>query len=72
MQRCFGCKHASWRRNAAGSLHPSGDGECTKEIKIPEPPACRRWLHEPEMSFPLINRKTELKRHCVYFEAKKG
>jgi hypothetical protein len=26
MKNCTGCKHAEWKRNAAGNLHPSGVG----------------------------------------------
>jgi hypothetical protein len=52
-----------------GRRHPSGDGVCTKVVKIPPLPASRYWagMTEPISSGGHINRRTELKSHCVYF-----
>lgn len=35
MKNCTHCKHAVWQKTAAGRLHPSGDGECGYEVKLP-------------------------------------
>lgn len=35
--RCNDCKHAKWKRNKAGALHPDKSGECTytKDVRVP-------------------------------------
>lgn len=67
MKNCTDCKHADWKRNAAGNLHPSGDGMCRYEYKIPSLPACMYWITKPSPSGGFINRRKELTEHCVYF-----
>lgn len=67
MKNCTHCKHASWKRNAAGNLHPSGDGMCTYEYRVPALPASMHWIDAPKPSGGHINRKKELNEHCTYF-----
>ena len=69
MKNCTGCKYAEWQRTKSGNLHPSGDGECTYEVKRPVAPISM------SLSFHIcggfINRRRELKDHCPCYEAKK-
>lgn len=67
MRNCTHCKHANWKRNAAGNLHQSGDGRCTFEYKAPPLPACMYWLSSPIPMGGSINRREELPDHCVYW-----
>lgn len=65
MKTCIGCKYASWRRTANGRLHPSGDGECTYEVKMPVLPVSRCFIGgPPEPHGGFIDRKREHKDHC--------
>lgn len=41
MKTCKGCKYADWRKTKAGKLHPTGDGKCAYEYKVPQLPAPR-------------------------------
>ena len=69
MKSCVGCKHAEWKRTAAGKLHPSGDGDCKYPYKSPPLPASMFWLYGHAYK-PLgghINRRRELKDHCTYY-----
>jgi hypothetical protein len=69
MKNCTGCKFARWKRNAAGSLHPSGDGICTYSYKLPPLPASMYWSLRESIS-PMgghINRKKEHPEHCTYY-----
>ena len=72
MKNCLLCRHARWKRNSAGALHPSGDGVCTKVVTLPPLPACRSWIIEPQTNAPGINRNYELPRHCAYYEREKS
>ena len=76
MKRCNDCKHAEWERTAKGRLHPSGDGKCRYPYKVPPLPACMQWPSmsgkAPSPSFGYINRREELKEHCVYYERGKA
>ena len=69
MKNCTKCKYAQWHKTEVGRLHPSGDGKCTKEIKIPPLPASKQWPYrdEPKPTGGWINRREELKEHCVYY-----
>ncbi len=68
MKTCNGCKYAEWNKTAAGRLHPSGDGKCCYEYKVPPLPAALYWLGgEPRPSGWLINRREEHKDHCPYW-----
>jgi hypothetical protein len=67
MKNCTGCKHAEWKRNAAGNLHPSGVGTCGYPWKLPPLPASMYWLRRPTPDGGHINRRDELSDHCVYF-----
>lgn len=70
MKNCTHCKHADWKRNVAGNLHPSGDGMCKYEYKLPPLPASMYW---PSYMGPIaprggsINRRKALSDHCVYW-----
>ena len=70
MKSCDGCKYADWKRTDAGRLHPSGDGECTYEFKLPPLPQSMHWVGRVE--YPThyvgkISRKRDLPDHCAYF-----
>ena len=71
MKNCNDCIYAEWKRTKAGRLHPSGDGRCTYPIKIPKLPPCYYFLHYPNPLGGYINRRTELKEHCTYYQQKK-
>ena len=70
MKKCLKCSYADWKKTAGGKLHPSGDGKCCFTLKIPVLPACMYWVRDPYPSGGYINRKEELKEHCVYFQIK--
>jgi hypothetical protein len=68
---CTHCKYAKWERTAAGKLHPSGQGRCGFEVKIPQLPASMHYL----MGNPIIvgggiNRR-EPSCDCPYFDRTK-
>jgi hypothetical protein len=68
MRTCIGCQHADWRKTANGRLHPSGDGQCRYEYKVPALPQSMYWIgRAPEPSGRHISRKDELKDHCAYY-----
>lgn len=71
MTDCKLCKHAQWHKTSNGRLHPSGDGECTYEVKIPVIPAAKWWsCHtKPSTTFGAISRRLPLKVVCPCFEA---
>lgn len=72
MKNCTDCKYAKWDRTASGRLHPSGDGRCSFEYVPPPLPASRFWIGgKPNPSGGYINRRDELREHCVYFEREK-
>jgi len=71
MKNCTDCKHAYWQRTAAGKLHPSGAGQCTKEYRQPPLPASMYWITLPYVSGGHINRGEDLKTHCTYFERRR-
>lgn len=72
MKKCNDCAHAQWKRTESGKLHPSGDGKCTFEWKLPAIPACMFWMSIPKPYGGLINRRQELKDHCVYWARKES
>lgn len=68
MKNCTNCKYARWERTNSGRLHPSGDGRCSYTYKIPELPQAYYFpFGEMHLSGGYINRRQELKDHCVYF-----
>ena len=68
MKNCTDCKHADWKRRDGGNLHPSGDGMCQYEYKIPALPAAMWWMGTaPTPNGGAINRRKELADHCVYW-----
>lgn len=69
MKNCTGCKYAEWQRTKSGNLHPSGDGECTYEVKRPVVPSGMSMIFHISSGF--INRRRELRDHCPCYEAKK-
>lgn len=75
MKNCTDCIYAEWKRREGGNLHPSGDGRCTYEVKVPALPASKYWGYGCKSDIPsinggFINRKEELSDHCVYFSRK--
>lgn len=68
MKTCIGCKYADWKKTSNGRLHPSGDGRCRYAWKAPPLPAAFYFINsEPKPSGGCIQRKTELKNHCPYW-----
>lgn len=69
MKNCTDCKHAQWKRTAAGRLHPDGTGRCGYPWKMPALPACTHWIGrcEPKTFGGYISRKDELPTHCTYY-----
>ena len=74
MKNCKDCASAEWSKTASGRLHPSGAGKCRKAIdwKAPPIPACSYWHGEPKPYGASINRRKELKDHCVYWAKKEA
>lgn len=70
MKDCTHCKHASWTRTKTGALHPSGDGRCTYQVKLPTLPASKYWYLNPSVAGGYINRREPLDKDCVYWEKK--
>ncbi len=70
MKTCEHCRHAVWKRTAAGKLHPSGDGKCGFEYKLPPLPASMHWLGRgaPTPCGGYINRRESLRDHCPYYD----
>lgn len=72
MKTCVGCKHAAWRRTKADKLHPSGEGQCKYEWKMPKLPASMFWVSfdgkAPRPILAHIDRHKTLPDHCVYYE----
>jgi len=69
MKTCKGCKYAEWDRTKTGRLSPTGDGKCKYKYKIPKLPASRYWIGgDPYPNGGFINRKEELKEHCIYWQ----
>lgn len=69
MKNCTDCKYANWNRTKSGKLHPSGDGKCIYPYKVPKLPESMYWISQtnPTPAGGFINRREELKEHCVYF-----
>jgi hypothetical protein len=71
MLSCLGCQYAEWQKTKTGKLHPSGDGKCKFEYKLPQLPAAFYFIG---ISYPspcggYINRKKQNKNHCPYWQA---
>lgn len=68
---CNDCKYAEWKLTGIGHLHPSGDGECTYEWKLPPLPQSMHWIgthgEYPGLYKVGISRKREIPDHCAYF-----
>lgn len=69
MKDCNGCKYAEWAKTKNGRLHPSGDGDCSKLIKIPNIPNAFYYINKPTISGGYINRNRTFSTHCPYYEA---
>ncbi|HHT9146506.1 MAG TPA: hypothetical protein ACFYD4_12685 [Candidatus Wunengus sp. YC61] len=68
MKNCNDCKNAVWQKTEKGRLHPSGEGRCNYDYKIPQLPESFYWIiSSPRPSGGQINRREELKGHCVYW-----
>lgn len=67
MKNCLHCKYAEWNKTASGRLHPSGDGKCGYQYKMPPLPQSMHFISEPKPYGGRINRKDALKDHCVYY-----
>jgi hypothetical protein len=69
MKNCTHCKYAEWKRTAAGKLHPSGEGTCRYEVKMPTLPASMFW--HPIIGSLVrgggINRRVPLNKDCACF-----
>lgn len=67
MNNCTDCKYALWKRTAADSLHPRGEGVCTYAYKVPELPVSMYWNFTPVPRGGHINRRENHPDSCVYF-----
>lgn len=67
MKNCKDCKHAIWKRTAAGQLHPSGAGQCKYPWKMPELPVAFYWITRPGPSGGFIERQRDHAEHCAYW-----
>lgn len=83
MKNCLGCKYAEWKKTKSGRMHPSGDGQCRYNYKIPQLPNAFYFLHQAtldlndgkihhtneklSLSDGQINRKKEYQNHCPYY-----
>jgi hypothetical protein len=68
VKTCKECKYADWDKTAMGRLHPSGDGKCRYQYKIPQAPKAFYFAGgTPVPCGGFINRKQEFKDHCVYW-----
>lgn len=72
MKNCTDCIHADWLRTEKGRLHPSGEGKCTKEVKLPKLPASKYYIEFVAVGGGAINRREERKENCVYWARKEG
>lgn len=74
MKSCNGCHYAEWKRTGANRLHPSGDGRCVYQIKLPVAPAAFYWYGLggkcPMPSGGFISRKETFDEHCPCFKPK--
>lgn len=72
MTNCTYCKWAVWDRTESGRLHPSGDGRCGFQIKMPVVPVAFYHVHGKQLHDYYcggwINRRVELKEHCPCYE----
>lgn len=69
MKQCIGCIYANWDKTKYGRLHPSGDGRCTDEVKMPTLPASMHWgwrwdEKPPRPGVGWINRKDSDRHPC--------
>jgi hypothetical protein len=69
MKNCTHCKYAEWKRTATGKLHPSGEGTCRYEVKMPRLPASKYWYGytAPQPFGGYINRRVPLDKDCACF-----
>ena len=68
MKTCVGCKYADWKKTAAGRMHPSGEGRCTYEWKMPPLPGSMDWIFgQPAPVSLSISRRRALPDHCPYY-----
>lgn len=67
MINCTHCIHAQWKKTVPGRLHPSGDGMCKYPYKLPPLPQSMYWISGGVPLGGFINRRRDLKDHCVYF-----
>jgi hypothetical protein len=67
MKYCDRCKYAEWRRTKSGHLHPSKEGECHFEYKIPPLPQSRYFVFQFRVGGGMIKRGELLKDHCAYY-----
>jgi len=73
MKHCLKCIHARWSLTKTGRLSPSGDGICM--YPVPERPALPNafyWIGCPHAGGGNINRKTEYKMNCPFYEERKA
>lgn len=70
MKDCTNCINAAWDKREGGALHPSGDGHCTWQLKLPSLPGAMHWMTTPVMQGGAINRRTPLKEHCPHWARK--
>lgn len=70
VQKCVDCEFASWKKTAAGRLHPNGEGICTYVVEFPMLPRAQCYTLKPSVSYRYINRKDTPVKPCPVFVAK--
>ena len=69
-ESCLTCNRAKWKTTKSGRKHPSGDGWCTFEYKVPIIPKAFYWFwgmgSKPDGGF--INRQDLIHTDCPLFE----
>jgi hypothetical protein len=68
MKSCLGCCYADWKRSKNDALHPSGEGKCTFQVKIPQLPNSRYWIGQPCIGGGYINRKERFEKDCPFYK----
>lgn len=69
-RNCLNCVYAEWKKRKNGTLHPSGDGFCKYEIRLPNLPKCFYWVAIPIVGHGYINRHNQ-KIDCPCWKEKK-
>ena len=67
MKTCDGCKYAGWKKTKAGRLHPSGDGYCMYEFKMPKLSNAKHYAYCLVSGGAINRRRAPYETHCPYY-----